>query len=281
MWWTCRRRHAQHCRSNDHYARTVAHLSTISRWTVSKSTIDRRPKFLDAIIPGRYFNRLGIHTNETLKKLGRGARGWNTFTATWAFWLPFWFLLSSAGGSLNRFFLVIAGTFSTLGGYTLFAAPHFLVFFPGFYYLFYKQGVSSRYISTHIFKQPSSLSTINKSKIWLIWWRAFLTPGIDIGNFTTRQLGHIIGILQVASFQLLLWASAGPLLVELLTGGRTDSFWLFDSLNWLLIWPDKPWVIFSGWCLSFALLSVNVSCGHAWVQRIQKMPSEERAALPR
>lgn len=202
------------------------------------------PVFSDAIIPGRYFNRLGVHTDETRKKLGRGTLAWNTVTAVWVAMIPFWCVLTSLRGAFSTFSDIISSLFSPYVIFGLLFCPVFLVFYPGFYYLFYKQGVSLRHLSHHIFTSSPAVVDVRGSDHWLAWWRAMLLPGVDLGNFTTKLLGHVTGAAQVASFLIPFWGFAGPGLTYLLTDGRTTSFWLFEILTAVLFTPGSRAVFF-------------------------------------
>lgn len=234
---------------------------------------------LDAIIPGRYLYRRGLHTEQTLKRIGVGHLVWNLLTKLWLAWFPFWMVVTGICGSMSHLNMLTAGLFSPLGGLVMFAAPCLVVFYPGVYYLYYKQGVSLRHVSDRIFTTSLDGAAIRSSKLWLAWWRALLMPGIDVGNLKSKWLGRLTGATQIATFLVVVWLVSGDSLARLLSGGRASSLWFFDALATVvapsgnLVGPLVCWVV------SFTLLCVNISCGRKWVDHVAAMPLEERVAL--
>lgn len=247
---------------------------------MSKIAIDQQPKFLDAIIPGRYHYRLGLHDAESPKEIGSGHPVKNLVTTVWLAWFPFWLFLTMICGSVEDFDTLTAGLFSPFGGMVMFATPCLFVFYPGCYYLFFRQGQSLRHVSHHIFSNSSSRHDLLESERWLSWWRAALLPGIDVGNLRSKRLGVVTGAMQIATFLAPFWAYSGPVLVRLLSGGRADSFWLFDLLASMLVWNESPAIILVSWGVSLMFFLVNQSYGRRWVQHVVDMSQEERAALP-
>lgn len=242
---------------------------------MTKSTLVQQPKFLDALIPGRYFNRLGIHTDETLRKHGKGDLPWNTVSVAVAAWLPFWLTLTAFFQVVNEFLGVAAGLLSPYALFVAFASAGFIVFYPGTYYLFNKQRLSLKYVSHHIFTVSPSGTDVLVCKSWLAWWRAALLPGVDVGNLWSAPFGRLVGILQLCTFMLPFCVVHGPFLANFLSDGRYDLAFikpletLRDSVNPLFFWG-----------LSLFLYCLNYFYGHRWVQHVADMSPEERAALP-
>lgn len=100
---------------------------------MSKIALVQQPKFLDAIIPGRYHYRLGLHDEESPKKIGSGHPIENLVTKVWLAWFPFWLFLTVPCGSADDFGRMLAGIFSPFGILVLFNASCLFVFYPGCY----------------------------------------------------------------------------------------------------------------------------------------------------
>lgn len=175
------------------------------------------PGFLDAVIPGRYFKRRGIHTDERLWKLGMGTHRFNVFSVVWAALLPFWGVVMAMCGSFEDFGMLILALLSPYAIFHIFSIPFLITAYPGFYYLHYKQGVSLRHLSHSIFTTSPLGMDVIACRHWLAWWRAIILPGVDIGNLNTRAFGNFFGFAQRATFLTPLWLLSGPMLVALIT----------------------------------------------------------------
>lgn len=238
------------------------------------------PGFLDAIIPGRYFKKRGIHTDERLWKLGMGTHRWNVFTVMWAALLPFWVTVTAICGFINEFGRFLGALLTPFPIIAVMATPVFVVAYPGFYYLHYKQGVSLRHLSHSIFTASLSGMDVIACRHWLAWWRAIHLPGVDIGNLNTRAFGNFFGFAQRAAFLTPLWLLSGPMLVALITNEGPLPPLIEELFTTMLTLAFSPMTLLWSWGISLALFWVNFWHGRKWVEHVANMSPGERAALP-
>lgn len=171
---------------------------------------------LDALIPGRFFDRMNLSESASAQRVLSKPHGWKFVRAIVIGFFIFWYTLFTLAGDFGGLTFIFFGWITPYAPYSIIGIVLLVSAFPGSYYLYFIQARSLKWLTHYLLvEQPDTDVPVNTLK-WLAFWRSWFLPGRDIGQANNRSIGTAFGVSQRTLIAAPLLICAVPHLLQML-----------------------------------------------------------------